>query len=415
MRHFNQQPLAKDVVLFASGRTRPWLPGDKSVMRRVAILFDFNDTWGRNVLRAVGKHASEADWELLLAPRDSEGRLRVPDSWEGDGVIACLRDRAMLQHVRELDKAAVDIENMFPEEAWLGRVSTNDYSRACLARDHLLSRHLHYFGCYAPEIGRYPKHRAMEFSRAIRDAGYECFEHSETSYDGLARWLVSLPKPVGVFASDPFSARQLVEACHRSQLDIPSDVAVISGDEDELLCGMLIPELSSVELASYRIGVEAASILEQIMASGDIPNEAVTVEPLRVCHRRSTDILAVADQQVAQAVRQIWRDAADGLQVSDIVRAMNISRRTLEQRFKDVLGRTPAEEIRRVKVELARKLLITTSMKVTEIALTCGFSNGPYLARAFRKQYGITPSELRENLKGRGDANSSTNPKPNST
>jgi LacI family transcriptional regulator len=202
-------------------------------------------------------------------------------------------------------------------------------------------------------------------------------------------------------AADPYPARQLVEVCRWKQLVVPDEIAILSADEDELLCNVLSPQISSIELASHRIGHEACQVLDEMMRTGKVPREPRLLPPLRVCARRSTEHVAIEDRELSNLVKLIWERATDGIQVPDLVRAATMSRRTLEQRFRDHLGRTPAEEIRRVRVEKARQLIVTTSLSVSAIALACGFSSGPYMSQAFKKRFGITPSELRI---GRKDA-----------
>lgn len=369
---------------------------------QVAILVEFDDTWGRNVVEAIARFAQDANWRLLFAPRDSERRLRVPTGWRSDGVIASLRDRSLIDHVKGLQTPAVDVSAMFPEERWVGRVATDDLGRARMALEHFRSRQLQHFASYAPSIGRYPDRRAAVFRDLVESSGFECKEFGSKDpslateqRNALSTWLQSLPRPVGIFASDPYPARQLAEVCVEGDIDVPSDVAILSGDEDDLLCGIMSPQITSVELASHRIGYEAASMLNEMMTRSYVPDEPKLIDPLRVCARRSTDYLAIEDPELTTLVRMIWEQAASGIQVSDLVRAAAMSRRRLEQRFREVLGHTPAEEIRRVKVEQARQMIVTTSKSIATIALSCGFSNGPYLAHAFRKHYGISPSDLR--------------------
>ena len=378
------------------------LPMTDGPARRIAVLVEFDDTWGRNVVEAIARYSHDAGWQLLLAPRDAERRLRIPEGWEGDGAIVMIRDESLIDHIRNRQIPAVDLGSMFPEIDWLGRVMTNDCARAKMALDHFRTRQLQHFACYAPVMGRYPQQRSAEFRNMVNEAGFECHafntEQPGTSIvdrESLAQWLRDLPRPVGIFASDPYPARQLAEICAHSGFDVPGEIAILSGDEDELLCGIMSPQISSIELASHRIGFEAARMLDHIIRTGEVPQQPIMIDPLRVCSRRSTDYLAIGDPDLKNVVRLIWEHAADGVQVSDLVRAAAMSRRKMEQRFREVLGRTPAEEIRRVKLEQARQMMVTTSMSVAAIALSCGFSSGPYLAHAFRKQYGITPSELR--------------------
>lgn len=371
----------------------------------VAVLIEIDDTWGRNVTEAISLYAHEANWHLLISPKDAQRRLRVPPGWKGDGIIALLRDQSLIEHVLQAGVPVVDTCSMFMDLKSVGRVNTDDRCRAHMALDHFQTRLLQNYAAFAPHIGRYSNNRVRRFQEAVEEAGYRCQVYPpgnppEKSVSGsdreqLADWLESLPKPVGIFAADPYPARQLVEVCNWRGIDVPGEVAILSADEDELLCNILTPRISSIELASHRIGHEACEMLKRMIATGKVPEEPMQIPPLRICARRSTEHLAIGDHELAGIVRMIWEHATDGIQVPDLVNVASMSRRTLEQRFRDVLGRTPAEEIRRVRVEKARQLIVTTSLSISAVALACGFSSGPYLTQAFKKQFGITPSELR--------------------
>lgn len=373
--------------------------------KRVAVLVETDDSWGREVVESIARFGHENHWSLLLSPRDDQHRLRLPARWNGDGAIVSLRDHALCRHVKAAGVPAVDVAIQMPEEHWLGRVATDDDARAAMAFEHFQSRHFEHFACYSPPIGRYSHARAAAFQRVAQSAGYSCDvftapKNKPGGWDGnqtaVAAWLKSLPKPLAVFACDPYPARQLIEICQLEGLRIPDDIAVLAGDTDDLLCNIASPRISSVELATHKIGRTACEMLKSIMEGGPVPQQPTLISPLRVIARHSTEILAVEDRDLAQIVQYIRDRAAEGIRVSDILRAFPISRRSLEQRFRNVLGRSPAEEIRRTRLQHARKLLVETDMSVAEIATASGVCSGAQLASAFRRYLGIRPSALRE-------------------
>lgn len=378
---------------------------NSSRLLQIAVLVDIDDSWGRNIVQAISMYSRHANWQLLIAPRDSEGRLRIPSQWRPSGAIVSMRDQSLLLHVRHAAMPTVNVSGMFLDEKWAGQVTTDDVGRAKMAVDHLLNRRIEHFASYCPQIGRYSDGREQAFVNAVREAGGICHCYSE--YNGynhmrwledrlnVANWIQSLPKPVGIFAADPYPARQLVEICTAESHDIPEDVAILSGDEDDLLCESVTPSITSIELASHRIGTEAAEMLAEILKTGKVPSAIKYIQPLRVRLRRSTENRSVSDPAIASCVRLIWESAPDSIEVRDLVKHVCLSRRTLEQRFREILGRTPAEEIRRMRLEKSRQMIVSTSLSISSIAVTCGFSSGPYLSRIFRKYYGISPSELR--------------------
>jgi LacI family transcriptional regulator len=373
--------------------------------KRVAVLVETDDSWGREVVESIARFGHENHWSLLLSPRDDQHRLRLPARWNGDGAIVSLRDHALCRHVKAAGVPAVDVAIQQPEERWCGRVATDDDARAAMAFEHFQSRHFENFACYSPPIGRYSHDRALAFQRVASRAGDRCdiftaTKNKQGGWDGnqtaVAAWLKSLPKPLAVFAADPYPARQLIEICQLEGLRIPDDIAVLAGDTDDLLCNIASPRISSVELATHKIGRTACEMLKSIMDGGPVPQQPTLIPPLRVIARHSTEILAVEDRDLAQIVQYIRDRAAEGIRVSDILRAFPISRRSLEQRFRNILGRSPAEEIRRTRLQHARKLLVETDMSVAEIATASGVCSGAQLASAFRRYLGIRPSALRE-------------------
>ena len=371
----------------------------------IAVLIETDDSWGRNVVEAIARFAQAARWALLIGPRDQQRRLRLPRGWKGDGILVSLRDRSMAQHVRRAGVPAVDVSIMLAEETWLGRVATDDVMRAEMAFGHLHDRGLQHFACYAPPIGRYSDDRAELFLQTAEAAGFDCSYFLANANSRKSGWLADyqlvsealarLPQPLGVFASDPYSARQLAEICQLAEIRIPDDLALISADNDDLLCNVAWPPISSLELASHAIGQQACEMLAWMIETGQVANAPKLIPPLRVISRHSTDILAVADDEIAEILLFIRARANEGIQVTDILEVFPISRRALEIRFRELLNRSPAEEIRHVRLENARTLVIETDLSIAAIAHRCGFADGASLSHAFRKHMDVTAGELR--------------------
>jgi LacI family transcriptional regulator len=378
--------------------------------RRVAILLEVDDTFSQNMVRAIAEfNESSSRWALLVAPYDQHGRLRLPDGWKGDGVIARLSDREMAEHVRASRLPTVDIDRIIPDHQWAGRVRTDDLKRAQFALEHFLDRGFKRFACFSPFSPRYPLLRAQLFADQAKTAGFSCTVHQAGARTKrrigwyhreklIANWLHGLRKPVAIFTPDGFCGRQLVEICEFSGIAIPEEVAIVAGDSDDLMCGALRPSLSAVALSCRRTGHESARMLEQMMNGGSPPPKPVLVEPLGVITRESTDVLAFDDPELADAIGFIRAHATEGINVADVLRALSISRRTLELLFRDHFGRSPAKEIQRVRLARARQLLADTDKTVAEIAETSGFTNATRLGIAFRKQFNMTPLAYRHSL-----------------
>jgi LacI family transcriptional regulator len=216
----------------------------------------------------------------------------------------------------------------------------------------------------------------------------------------LARWLRGLPKPVGIMASYDIRGQQVLAACRGAGLAVPDEVAVIGVDNDALLCELASPPLSSVIPNAHRAGYEAAALLDQQMAGKRVAATAHLIAPLGIAARQSTDVLAVDDREVARAVQFIREHACEGINVADVLRAVPLSRRVLEQRFQNLLGRTPREEILQVRLSRVKQLLGETDLPLYLVAERTGFEHVEYLSVVFKRETGRTPSRWRSEARG---------------
>ena len=378
----------------------------KQLSRHVGILVETEDSWGRNVVEAICRCAPANGWSLLISPRDRYGKLRLPKAWQGHGVIAAFRDRSLMQHVRKFHIPVVDVSSASQREKWFARIQTDDAARAQLAVVHLRERGLQNFACYSPSIGRYSDQRALEYANCVANAGFHCETYESiagrqwlTNHREVYKWLKKLPKPVGIFAGDPFPARQLIEVCMMNSIRIPDDVAIVSGDDDDLLCHIASPQISSIELASHQIGESAAILLQQLMNGATVPSNPTLIPPIGIRARQSTDTFAVNDDDLILALRFIRDHATKGTSVSEVAKTCHVSRRTLEQKFRIHLKCSPGETIRKARLEHVSRLLLDTDKSVTTIALQSGFASIASLCQAFQKQYGQTPGQFRQNGK----------------
>jgi len=189
--------------------------------------------------------------------------------------------------------------------------------------------------------------------------------------------------------------QQVLDACRRRDIAVPDDVAVIAVDNDELLCALSDPPLSSIIPNTYRAGFAAAALLDRLMAGKKVKCLTHLIPPLGVSTRQSTDVLAIEDRNVVQAVRFIREHACDGINMGDVLKAAPQSRRVLERRFKKFLGRTPHEEILRIQFNRVKQLLSETVLPLAIIAERAGFDHVEYLSVAFKRTFGVPPSQYR--------------------
>src|SRR5262249_13925373 len=168
-------------------------------------------------------------------------------------------------------------------------------------------------------------------------------------------------------------------ACRRINVRVPDEVAVIGVDNDEILCNLSSPPLTSVDINTERIGYEAAALLDRLMAGAGAPRQPKLLPPRGVVPRQSTDVLATEDHELAAVIRYIREHACEGLRLKDLLHTTGLSHRTLERRVRELLGRSPKEEITRVQLERAKRLLTETDLPVPVIPPKSPFSPPKYL------------------------------------
>jgi LacI family transcriptional regulator len=212
----------------------------------------------------------------------------------------------------------------------------------------------------------------------------------------LAKWLRGLPKPVGVMTCNDDRGQHVTEACANAKLDVPYEIAVIGVDNDDQVCDISNPSLSSVALDVEQAGFWASELLDRMMAGQKLPPQTVIVHPSRVVTRQSTNILAVEDKSVSQALNFIQQNAKRLIQVDDVIKAISVSRRCLHDKFMKTLRRSVYDEIKRVRIDLISQMLLETDLSISDIALNLGYDNTNHISRYFKQKMGISPLEYRK-------------------
>lgn len=406
-------------------------------MPRVILLLSPHAGYDRAVLQGIVRYSRiRGPWNLYLAGVEpglplpemeafsgkplgaSDGsasppRVALPDlrRWNLSGIVGRLQSRhlerwAMAANVPVI---ALDLsEEQLDSHRALATVSelrSDSYEAGQMAAEHLLERGFRTFG-YCGYPGRTWSERSREgFCKRIRKAGFSCdiYElpahkqpilwQQERSF--VAAWLRSLSTPVGIMSCNDVRGRQVLEASAINGLSVPNDVAVVGVDDDQLLCELSNPPLSSVVLNAEQGGFQAAELLDELMKHRRRKPRRIDVKPLWVLARQSTDVLAVDDADVAAAARYIRDHLERPLTVQEIVNHTALSRRTLELRFEKVLKRSIRGEVQRARLSWVKRLLVETSLPVGKIASLTGFKGNSYLTEVFHRETGETPAHYR--------------------
>jgi LacI family transcriptional regulator len=214
----------------------------------------------------------------------------------------------------------------------------------------------------------------------------------------LAEWMRVLPTPIGLLACNDDRGRQVLEACRLANLNVPEDVAVLGIDNDEVFCDLSDPPLSSVALNAETAGYRAAELLDAMMTGRVRKRQRILVEAVGVVTRRSTEMVAVSEPDVVAALQYIRREQGRGISVQSVANEVAVSRRSLEKRFRETIGRTILEEIQLVRLERAKRLLLETTYPISRIAEMSGFGSTGYFIQFFQSRVGETPRKFRIKL-----------------
>jgi LacI family transcriptional regulator len=380
----------------------------------VALLVESSRGYGRDILSGIARFIREHNaWsvyfqDLNLCDHTPEWLAR----WRGRGIIARLENDDILKVIQRLKVPAVFLRHVDPG-AKIPCILTDNAAVSKLGYQHLKERGFRHFAFCGFNGADYSDERKQEFVRLTASDGSPCHVYSETQplkknstanheilglRDGaqVAAWIRRLPKPVGLMACNDMRGQQVLDACRAVGVAVPEEMAVIGVDNDEVICDLSEPPLSSVVTNAERIGYEAAALLARMMAGGKVRRKEIYIEPNRIVTRRSTEVLAIDNRRIAAAARFIREHACEGIDVTDVLRSVPVSRSFLTQQFNKYLGRSPKAEIQRVRLQRATELLCDTDWPVKRISEEAGFYDQFHFSRVFKKEYHHTPSQHRE-------------------
>ncbi len=372
------------------------------------LLIDTSRVYGLGVFRGVTKYARlHGPWTFhntLSFFGKTMATLPRVDSRDLDGLILFTQDRKILA---QAIKSGVPLVARGPKGPVPGvpNIMSDNQETGARAADYLLSLGLSHLG-FCGYFGIFwSRERELGFCQKALSRGHPPSVYRQPralatrqwhqEKPRVMDWLTALPKPAGILCANDDRGQQVIEACGSAGLRVPDDVAVIGVDNDEILCEQCNPPLSSVERSFEEAGYQAAEVLAQAMTGQDVSDRTVVIRPTEIMARQSTDILAIDDPEVAQAVRFIRQTSLAPLTVENVVETVAVSRGHLDRRFQQMLGHSIHQEITRARVERITRLLLETHRSVTQIASDLGFNGPDRISRYFQRHQGMSPREYR--------------------
>ncbi|MEG1611201.1 MAG: DNA-binding transcriptional regulator [Alistipes sp.] len=384
-------------------------------MARAIFLTDFSEEYARSILRGIARYAQETGqaWNLIKLPlsiRDKYG-IEAVVKWarkmKADAVIGQFYNTDNVELFRQNGIIAVaqDFKNRFTS---IPNITGPHRLAGEMCAEYFIKKGYHHFAFYGTRNVVWSDERCQGFHDTIAQTNPEFSFSALRSkaqndlwyYDSsrLITWLQSLPKPVAIMACDDNQAYHIAESCHQIEgggCRIPDDIAILGVDNDETMCKLSTPNLSSLNQAVEQGGYDVAKLIDRLIRVPNARAEDVMVMPTHIVTRQSTDIYANNDVHITQVLKFIHENINQKIAVDDLVELVPLSRRRLETRFKQEMGTSVYDYIIQVRIEKMVQLL-GEGMSVSEAAAELGFSDIKNVSRTFKQLKGMTPSEYRE-------------------
>ncbi len=375
---------------------------------KVILLIERSRSFGRGLLHGIIQYSNlHGPWLYYMKPEFYRQGGEKTHKWlkglDADGVMAHTWDSDFIDTIVKLDIPAVicgldkpkrKAYRLFTDEAGVGR----------MAAEYFVKRGFKHFAFCGFDDMIWSQQKCDGFKRTLAETGFKTsiyhqplakhLHKSAKEQPLIADWLKSLLKPLALMTCNDDRAQDVLAACKIAEFKVPDEVAILGVDNDELICNFSYPQLSSITLSTERAGYEAAKVLDKLMRGQKIAKneKEVTILPLHVVTRQSTDITAIEDKVVAEAVSFIRRNSRKMIQVGDVAQAVGLSRRALEQHFRKALAHSVHEEIKYTRVNQMANMLISTNLSISQIAKLLGY---PYatnnISRYFKQQKGMSP------------------------
>jgi LacI family transcriptional regulator len=377
--------------------------------QKILLLLESARTCERDFLRGIARYSHlHGPWAFYRKPKfylknRNEGvSLSQIKAFDPDGII--VSDTENFETILSLGKPTL-IHTFKADTYNAPKIIGDSQQTGVMAAEHLLGLGFSNFAYCG--LGKYywSRGRYASFRDTIKRAGFDVayFELSPKQIKNalpkelqrLAKWLTSVI-PAGLMTCADDCSQYIVEACKLADIQIPEQIGFIGVDNDDMVCELSDPPLSSIALDFAKAGYQAADLLDHLMSNKDTPQKNITVLPSHIVTRASTDILAINDEDVANAVQFIRQHSNRLIQISDVLAEVTCSQRTLHQKFQENLGHSVHQEIKRVRIERIAKLLRETDIPISSIALKLGYSNINHISRYFQQARNITPLAYRK-------------------
>lgn len=359
--------------------------------------------------RGIEKYAQEHGWHLSA---NFAREKIIPWGWEGHGILAWLgAGDDLAEFVKAARKPTVDFSFRRPHLKF-PRVLEDHAHAAGLVAEHFLARGFQHFAFYSDADNWSYAERGHGFQVALQRVDHDCewlpwyrspdYRADRDQWKRKRAWLAAqmkrLPKPLAVFAANDEQALDVLESCETADIHVPEQVAIVGAENYLLAPDAMHTPISSVDTNLETLGYTGAALLDELMAGRKPPRTPIRVPAAGLITRKSSDLLAVRHKGVANSLRFIWENCHRPISVKDLVSVAAMSRRGLHKAFLENLGRTPGQELQRMRIDRAKHLLGESDHKMEVLAGMCGYQSANSFCVAFKQATGVSPKQYRDSL-----------------
>jgi len=379
---------------------------------KVIFLVETSRAYGRGLLRGIAQYSKlHGPWLFFMGPEFYIKGIEHSYKWMkevgADGIIAPLWDSKIIEMIVDLGLPAV-ICGIERPALNICRVVTDEVAVGRISAEYFLERGFQHFAFCGFKDAIWSQWRGESFSKKVEETGFVAHLYHQSKAKSrrtmkgeqtiIAEWLRALPKPVAIMACNDDRSRDVLAACRIAGIEVPREAAILGVDNDELVCDLSYPQLSSIATSTERAGYETARVLDKLIKGQKLTDteKEVVISPLHVVTRQSTDIMAIEDKQVADAVHFIRKHSREVILVSDVAEAVGLSRRALQQRFRKVLAHSVHEEIKYARVNQIAAMLTSTNLSISQIVRLLGYPDASNISRYFKQYKGLSPSDYRK-------------------
>jgi LacI family transcriptional regulator len=386
---------------------------------KIAFAHDNITPRAQGIMAGIAEYThKKGDWQLIIWPDNSRESLSFLKQRGCKGAFVSTQTARQAKELLQIGIPVIAISTLQKMLA-LPFISANSEQVAKLACEYFLKKKFRNFAFFGLTEARWSRERMEYFSAYLSRAGHEIHVFKKEQIpitkdfisfvklwidttltqrqQELVKWLKQLPKPIAILASCDILACHLSNAVKEADLSIPDEIAILGIDNDQTMCNICDPPLSSIALNYKKAGYSAAKLLERIISGQtSMRGQRIDIEPTHVETRGSTDIFAIDDPDVIQALKYIKKNSNKPLQVNEVASQVYISERSLQSKFQKMLGRSVHEEITHAHLEIAKAMLVETSLPIDEIASRSGFHYTSNMRRAFKQFTGLLPQKYRQ-------------------